>query len=153
MKTCFFTAVILLIGALPAFAEDPSYEADYGLIAPGGFFVLFYNSQGPLSYTTQTLKDLPKGATLLGEVKSSDCQHQVSIPIFTGFSQQVSISGALGNGSFKKAMTNIKRDYPQVDGIFDVKIDINELYLFFGIYNWECTEIVARGFRVQRQSK
>lgn len=136
------------MGALSAFAEDPSYEADFGLITPGGFIV-FYNSQGPLSYSTLTLKDLPKGAALLGEVKSENCQYQVSIPLFTVFPQQVTLSGAQGNGGFKKAMASIQRDYPQLDGIFDVKIDIHELNIL-GIYNWECTEIVARGFRVQK---
>jgi len=148
LKTWVFTAGILLMGALSAFAEDPSYEADVGLIIPGGF-ILFYNSQGPLSSTMLTLKDLPKDAVLLGEVKSENCQHQVSIPLF-GVSQQVKISGALGNGSYKKAMASIQRDYPQVDGIFDVKIDIHELYILFGIYKFECTEIVARGFSVQK---
>lgn len=136
----------LLVWAHSAWAGDPSYEADIGLISPSGFIV-FYNSQGPLSYRTLTLKDLPVGTTLLGEFKAENCQYAVSIPLNLIFRQGVTLSGAQGNGGFKKAMVGLHRDYPQVDGIFDVKIDIHTLSIL-GLYTRECTEIVARGFRV-----
>jgi hypothetical protein len=143
-----FTVGLLLAGALSALAGDPSYEADVGLIPPGGFIV-FYNSQGPLSYRTLTLKDLPAGTSQLGEVRVNNCQHAVSIPLNLVFRQGVTLSGVQGNGGFKKAMASLQRDYPQVDGIFDVKIDMHELSIL-GLYARECTEIVARGFRVPK---
>jgi len=146
VKTGIFAVGLLLAGALSALAGDSSYEADNGLIWPGGFIV-FYNSQGPLSYSTLTRKDLPAGTVLLGEVRAKDCQHAVSIPLNLVIRQGVRVSGAQGNGGFKKAMASLHRDYPQADGIFDVKIDIQILSIL-GLYTRECTEIEARGFRV-----
>jgi hypothetical protein len=139
------TVGLLLVGALSAWADDASYEANVGLIAPGGFIV-FYNSQGPLSYRTLTFKDLPAGFSLISEVRAENCQHSVNLPLGYLFREGVTLSGAQGNGGFKKAMASLRRDYPDVDGIFDVKIDIHELSIL-GLYTRECTEIVARGFK------
>jgi hypothetical protein len=147
VKIGFFTACLLvMVIQSSASAEDPSYEASVGLIQPGGF-VIFYNSRGPLSYRTLTLKDLPAGFSLLGEVRASSCQYAISIPLDLIFRQVPRVSGAQGNGGFKKAMAALHREYPQVEGIFDVIIDVRELSIL-GLYSRECTDIVARGFHV-----
>jgi hypothetical protein len=146
MKRWMITTACLLMGALSAHADSSSYEAQFGLITVGGFIV-FYNSQGPLSYNTLTLKDLPADAILLGEVRGTSCQHGVSIPIFMDFTHRATVSGAQGNGSYKKAVEDIQQDHPQLDGIFDVKIDIHN-FSILGIYKRECTEISALGFRI-----
>ncbi|HUJ79747.1 MAG TPA: hypothetical protein VLY45_05465 [Nitrospiria bacterium] len=147
MKIGFFTVCLLVvIFRSPASAGDSSYEASIGLIQPNGF-VIYYDSQGPLSYRTLTLKDLPAGFSLLGEVRASDCQHAVSIPLNLIFREGVTVSGAQGDGGFKKAMATLRRKYPHLDGMFDVKIDVQEL-IILGLYTRQCTEIVARGFHV-----
>ena len=149
MKSWVVALGLCLTGTLPAFAEGPSYEANFGMITPGGF-ILYYNSQGPLSYSTLTLKEVPKGAALLGEVTSRNCQYSLSIPLFTALPQRVTLSGAEGDGGFKKAMANLQRDHPGLDGIFDVKVDVHEL-IILGIFSRECTEIGARGFKIETE--
>jgi len=145
MRIGFFTVCLLvLVIRSSASAGDSSYDANVGLIWPNGF-IIYYNSQGPLSYRTLTVKDLPAGVTVLGEVRASDCQHAVSIPFNLIFREGVTVSGAQGNGGFKKAIATLHRAYPQVDGIFDVRIDVHALSIL-GLYTRECTEIVARGF-------
>jgi hypothetical protein len=149
LKTWLFAVCILLAGAFSAFAEDPSYEANAGLISPG-VFILFYNSQGPLSYNESGLKDLPKDIVHLGKVKSKSCQYGLSLPTFISFPP--SISGALGNGSFKKAVQNMQQASPQLDGIYDVKVDVHEITILT-IFGRECTEITAQGFRIRTDTR
>ncbi len=131
-----------------AWAQSPAYEAKLGLIFVGGF-ILFYDSEGPLSYQTFTPRESPDGAVLLGEVAGDSCQHGVSIPIIFSATDRFSVSGAKGDGSFKKALRDLHQKHPDVAGIFDVKVDVHHLSIL-GIYKRDCTEVVARGFRQTR---
>lgn len=126
-------------------AQSPTYEAQLGLIYVGGF-ILFYDSQGPLSYQTFTPRESPEDAILLGEVTGRSCQHGLSIPIFFSGTDRFSVSGAKGDGGFRKALRDLYQKHPQVEGVHDVKVDIHQLSIL-GIYKRECTEVVARGFR------
>ncbi len=127
-------------------AQSPAYEADVGLIFVGTF-MLFYDSQGPLSYQTLTPRESPDGAVLLGEVAGESCQHGVSIPIILSANDRFSVSGAKGDGSIKKALQDLRQNHPEVEGIYDVKIDVHQLSFLLGIYQRDCTEVVAQGFR------
>ncbi len=130
-------------------AQDPAYEADFGLIFVGTF-MLFYDSEGPLSYQTLTPRESPDDAVLLGEVAGESCQHGVSIPIILSANDRFSVSGAKGDGSVKKALRDLRQKHPEVEGIFDVKIDVHQLSVLLGIYQRDCTEVVAQGFRLAR---
>lgn len=134
--------------ATSAGAQSPAYEADLGLIFVGGF-ILFYDSQGPLSYQTYTPQESPDGAVSLGEVAGDSCQHGLSIPIIFSAADRFSVSGAKGDGSFKKALRDLHQKHPEVDGIYDVKVDVHQLSIL-GIYKRACTEVAARGFRRAR---
>ncbi len=131
--------------ATAAWAEGPAYQAKFGLIFVGGF-VVFYESEGPLSYQTLTPRALPKDAVLVGEVTGDSCQHGLSIPIIFSATDRFSVSGAKGNGSFTKALRDIHQKYPEVEGVYDVKVD-NHRFSILGIYKRDCTEVVAQGFK------
>lgn len=131
-----------------AWAQSPAYEADLGLIFVGGF-ILFYDSEGPLSYQTFTPRESPDGAVLLGEVAGNSCQHGLSIPIIFSATDRFSVSGAKGDGSFRKALRDLHQRHADVEGIFDVKVDVHQLSIL-GIYKRDCTEVVAQGFRRSR---
>lgn len=138
----FLLSLFLL--AAPARAQD---EGDGtmntpGLIAVGGY-VLYYNADGPLAMVTQVAK--PKGSTYLGEVTGRSCQHGVSIPISASLQAQT-ISGAGGDGSYRKALLEIKRAHPDLVGIYDVKVDVAQLSIL-GVYQRLCTIITARGYK------
>jgi len=129
-----------------ALAERPAYRARLGIINVGGIIV-FYNSQGPLSYNTLTPKEIPPDATDVGQVKCRSCQHGISIPVMSSLAtRSTSVSGAQGDGSFRKALANLRRRRPELQGIYDVKIDIHK-FSIMGLYRKVCTEITARGFK------
>ncbi len=134
-----------------AWAQSPAYEADIGLIFVGGF-ILFYDSEGPLSYQTFTPRESPDGAVSLGEVAGNSCQHGLSIPIIFSATDRFSVSGAKGDGSFKQALSDLRQKHPGVEGIYDVKVDVHQLSIL-GIYKRDCTEVVARGFRRSRSEE
>ncbi|MBI2118319.1 MAG: hypothetical protein HYT97_01680 [Elusimicrobia bacterium] len=138
---------LAFLNAPELFAEKASYEARAGMISSGGF-VLFYNSRGPLSYNTLSPGELPKESMDLGEVQCKSCQHAISIPFISSLIGQKSssVSGALGDGSFKKALSNLLGQRPELRGIYDVKIDIQKVNIL-GIYRKLCTEVTARGFK------
>ena len=127
-------------------AQNLQYEADPGLIFVG-FLPVFYNSDAPLSYQTMTPQEVPDDATLLGEVVGESCQHGISVPIFYAFPSRFDISGAIGNGSYEKALQNIKVRYPEVDGVYDIKVDIHKRYWVLGVYRTDCTIVIAQGFK------
>ncbi len=129
-----------------AWAQTASWEASTGLIYVGGF-VLFYESEGPLSYKSLTPWELPKDAILVGEVTGDSCQHGVSIPIIFSGTDRVSVSGAKGDGSFKKALKDLHEKHPNVEGLYDVKVDVHQISVLGGLYKRDCTEVVALGFR------
>lgn len=138
-------AVLLLGLSAPVFARGENDEdtATPGLI-PAGSLMLFYDSEGPLSFVTMTPKDRPASARELGLVKGVVCQHGLSIPLSADV-RGTSITGAVGNGSFAKAVAQIKKDHPEATGIYDVRTDMR-VFSILGIYRKLCTEVVARAF-------
>lgn len=146
----FFASAATLIAALSvprtALAERASYEPRMGLIRVGGFIV-FFNSQGPLSFQTLDPSEIPKDAVDAGTVRCDSCQHGVSIPVpGLGGGRSTNVSGAGGNGGFDKALANLKKSRPELRGIYDVKVDVHQVSVL-GIYRRLCTEVTARGFK------
>ncbi len=128
------------------FADRAPYEAQVGLIRVGGI-VIFFNSNGPLSFQTLTGAEIPKDAVDAGKVKCDSCQHGVSVPIpGLGNGRSTSVSGAGGNGGFDKALANLKRERPELRGIYDVKVDLHQVSIL-GIYRKLCTEVTAQAFK------
>ncbi len=149
-KLIFAAVVSVILGAAlfprPAQAERPPYEAQMGLIRVGGFIV-FFNSQGPLSFQTLDPSEIPKDAVDAGVVRCDSCQHGVSVPVpGIGSNRTTNISGAGGNGGFDKALANLKKERPELRGIYDVKVDTHRISVL-GIYRRLCTEVTARGFK------
>ena len=105
---------------------------------------MFYKTVGPLSFVTMTPKDRPKGAREFGTVRGNSCQHGLSVPISADV-RGTSISGAYGDGSFGKALAQIKKEKPEVLGIYDVRTDM-KVFSILGIYKKLCTEVTARAF-------
>ena len=139
-------AALILAALAPnagAKGENDEDTAVPGLI-PAGSFMLFYKTEGPLSFVTMTPKDRPKGARELGTVKGVSCQHGLSIPLSADVGG-TSITGAYGNGSFVKAIDSIKKEKPEVGGIYDVRTDLR-VFSILGIYRKLCTEVTARAF-------
>ncbi len=134
-----------LLGACASPTSRLSYEARPGLIIVGGF-VVYYDSEGPLSYQAMTRRELPKDISLIGEVMGNSCQHGLSIPIFFSATDNTSLSGAKGDGSFKKALLNIRAKHPDLSGLFDVKVDV-EQWSVLTVYQRECTIVAAQGFK------
>lgn len=129
-----------------AWAQSASWEARTGLIFAGAF-MLFYDSEGPLSYKSLTPWELPNDAVLVGEVAGESCQHGVSIPIIFSATDRIRVSGAKGDGSFKKALKDLHVRHPDVAGLYDVKVDVRRISVLAGIYIRDCTGVVALGFR------
>ena len=127
-----------------ACVRGPAYEASSGLIFVGTFMV-FYDSQGPLSYQTMTPQEVPEDAVLVGEVEGESCQHGLSIPIFFSLTERISVSGAKGDGGYKKALRDIRQKHPDLAGLYDVKVDFRRMSILT-IYRKLCTIVVARGF-------
>lgn len=128
--------------------EDEDYEASNGLMAPPGSIILFYDSQGPLSFVTLLPRDLPPGYRLMGEVYGKSCQYGIGIPLSPPTSPRgsgASISGVKGNGSFQRALAHIQGRYPGLKGIFDVKVD-DQYTSILTVFRRLCTEITAKGF-------
>jgi hypothetical protein len=140
----------LLSGLLCATAcsGGPAYEANSGLIFVGTL-VVYYDSEGPLSYQTITPWELPKDKIPIGEVMGDSCQHGISIPIIYSATDRVSLSGAAGDGSYRKALRDIHRKHPDIYGLYDVKVDIERLSILT-IYSRSCTIVVAQGFKRKR---
>ncbi len=145
MKTVM---LVLSFVAISACSQNAAYEADVGLLPVGGF-MLFYDSQGPLSYTSLTPGQIPQHAILPGEVMGESCQHGLSIPLFIFSPLRGNVSGARGDGSFRKALDDIHGKYLDLDGIVDIKVDIHQ-FAILGIYKRNCTEVIARGFQRHR---
>lgn len=121
-----------------------SYEAAPGLLLTGGFIV-FFNAEGPLSYSTLTAGKLPGDAMPLGSVTGRGCQYGLSIPILSS-SAITRVSGGAGRGGFQKALGDIREQHPELRGIYDVKVD-NHLLSVLTVFSRRCVEISARGFK------
>lgn len=137
-------AVLLSLASGAAARGDGEGDDAVPALIPAGGIMLFYASEGPLSFVTMTAKDRPASARDLGTVKGVSCQHGLSVPIAAQF-RATSISGGYGDGSFKKALEQIKKDKPELAGIYDVRTDLR-IFSILGIYRKLCTEVVARAF-------
>ena len=113
-------------------------------LMPTGGFVLFYGGSGPMSYITPTPRDVPKGARMLGEVQGEGCQWGIFIPLQLSLRPE-GVSSVFGNAGFVKALGEIRQKHPDLDGLFDMKID-RHTFSILSIYNRACTEVIARGF-------
>lgn len=137
-------ALTLLLLAAPAWAQDEGDGTQNvpGLISASGY-ILYYNVDAPLALVSETRK--PKDSTYLGEVTGRSCQHGLTIPLSLSLRSQ-SISGAAGDGSYRKAIIDIKRAHPDLAGIYDVKVDVAQLVIL-GVYQRLCTIVTARGYK------
>ena len=138
-------AVLCALAAPGALAQD-TYEADPGMIYPGGVLIIFSSSQGPLSYEMPSRRELPAGAQDAGEVSGKSCQYGLSSPLGSPLARAPSVSGAEGNGGFDKTLRGIKEQHPDLRGIYDAKVDLHTTSIL-GIFCRLCTEINARSFR------
>ena len=136
-------AALALLLAGPARAQD-SGAAVPGLVRPGGF-LLFYDSQGALSFVSATRSELPSDAEDAGEVSVSACQHGLSIPLSLSLRAN-SISAAAGRGGYEKALARLKAQRPELRGIYDVKVD-TRVTSVLRLWRRMCVEVSARGFR------
>lgn len=139
-------AAVLVLALAPwasARGDGDEDDAVPGLIPAGGLMI-FYKSEGPLSFVTMTAKDRPAGARELGTVRGVSCQHGLSVPIAAQL-RATSISGGYGDGSFKKALEQIKKASPDMAGLYDVRTDLR-IFSILGIYRKLCTEVTARAF-------
>jgi hypothetical protein len=137
-------AVLLALAPLARAAGENDEDTAVPSLIPAGSFMLYYDSSGPLSFVAMTPKDKPKGAPELGTVRGISCQHGLSIPLSADV-RGTSITGAVGNGSFVKAINEIKKAKPEVVGIYDVRTDLR-VFSVLGIYRKLCTEVTARAF-------
>ena len=141
------TLAVVLVAALagPAAARGENDE-DMAVPAmiPSGGIMIFYKSEGPLSFVSMTPKDKPASARELGTVKGVSCQHGLSIPIAAQF-RATSVTGGYGNGSVAKALEQIKKAKPEATGFYDVRTDLR-VFSILGIYRKLCTEVTARAF-------
>ena len=79
---------------------------------------MYYDSEGPLSYQTTTPWELPKDRIPIGEVMGDSCQHGLSIPIiYSAIGSGEPVSGAAGDGSYRKALRDIARKHPDIYGL------------------------------------
>ena len=136
-------ALLAAFLAAPAAAQEDE-EASPDLMRVGGI-MLFYDSQGPLSFVAATRRELPAGAVDIGEVKASACQHGLSIPLSLSL-RATNVSGAAGRGGFDKAMGRLKAERPELRGVYDLKVDAHVTSVL-RIWRRLCTEVTARGFK------
>ena len=139
--------VLALLSVAPLRADWEGSDARPGLLRPGGI-VVFINSRAPLSFETLSPSQIPADAVDAGTVSCQSCQHGISAPITapSGTSRGTSISGAGGNGGYEKALANLKKERPDVRGIYDVKVDYHRISIL-GLYRRQCIEITARAFK------
>ncbi len=137
----------VLFSAVKAQADWDESDARPGLLRPGGI-VIFMNSRAPLSLETLSPSQIPADAVDAGRIFCQSCQHGLSLPVTapTGTSRGTNISGAGGNGGFDKALMNLKKERPELRGIYDVKIDYHRISIL-GLYRRQCLEITARAFK------
>lgn len=137
-------AFLLALAPLAWASGENDEDVAVPSLIPAGSLMLFYDSSGPLSFVAMTPKDKPAGSPELGTVRGVSCQHGLSVPISADV-RGTSITGAYGNGSFVKAIAEIKKAKPEVVGIYDVRTDLR-VFSILGIYRKLCTEVTARAF-------
>lgn len=132
----------LLCGlAAPLAAYEPAWDAQPGLIPPGGF-ILFFESKGPLSYAAPTAQDLPADAKPVGAVRGRGCQFRLALPLL---SRAALMTVARGEGGYEEAVERLRRDRPALRGLYDVKVDLH-VTAVLGFFVRFCAEVEALGF-------
>jgi hypothetical protein len=141
-------SVVSVVSVVPVFCDDYLHEAQPGLILPGGFFILWYDATGPLSYRTMRPRDVKGPVERLGPVSGRSCQLRLAIPLLppTAFTRGASLTLAGGNGSFVKALGDVQRAHPGLKGVYDIAVD-HHVVTVLGVFQRACTEVRARGFR------
>jgi hypothetical protein len=137
----------LLLGALllppAAFAQEEGAGVGYPSRLRMGGFNIYSDTKSPISLVTYPGK--PAGVEDIGEVKGRSCQFGLSIPLALNF-RPTSISGAKGDGGYDKTLARMKKDKPELVGLYDVKVDLGVVSVL-GIFRRLCVEVTARGFR------
>jgi hypothetical protein len=138
-----------LVWLASALSQPVWYQARPRLVPTSGN-VVFNDSRGPLSSLFMTRREIPPGSRDIGAVRGESCQHSFASPLSLSL-RAAKISGAYGNGGFKKAFANIRRDYPGISGVYDVRIDLRHIVLL-DVYQRLCVEVAGRGFVGARPS-
>ncbi|MDE2491425.1 MAG: hypothetical protein KGM24_11285 [Elusimicrobia bacterium] len=136
--------LLLLAGPAAAIGEGGESGASPDMISTSWLF-LFYDTTGPMSFPTMTPKDVPPGARRLGFVSGRSCQRGLSIPISFSLNS-TSVSGAYGNGGYRKALADLRRKHPEAAGLYDVTTDVQVFSLLNGLYRSLCTIVTGRAF-------
>ena len=141
----FLAVVLAALAAAPcaALGEGDEDDAAPGLQPPSGL-VLFYESKAPMSFPSMTPKDVPENARKIREVRGVSCQRGLSIPIAANLNA-TNVSAYRGDGSYAKAVAQIKKKHPEVSGIYDVRTDVED-FSVLGFYRSLCTIVTARAF-------
>jgi hypothetical protein len=144
-------AALALALAAPghAIGEGDEDDAVPGMQSASGL-VLYYRSSGPMSFVAMTPKDVPADAIKIREVRGRSCQRGLAVPIAANFNA-TNVSAYYGDGSYAKALAQIKKDHPDVIGIYDVRTDA-EVFSVLGIYRSRCTIVTARAFALTAAS-
>jgi hypothetical protein len=114
------------------------------VISPGGL-PLFFASAGPLSYRGLASTEIPKDAVPIGDIFGKSCQYSLTVPL-TATIRAMSVSGAVGNGTYNKILKDMTRDHPGLRGIYNTRVDLHYTTIL-GIFGRLCTEINAQGYR------
>lgn len=140
-------AILVACAAPMLFADDaPTFESTPDLISIEGY-VLAFNAQGPASYVTSTVGELPPGSVTTGPVHAEACQHGLSLPFTANLgSRSGRVGGALGKGGYLHALETLQKENPSLAGIYDVQVDLHDVEIL-SIYSRLCTEITGRGYR------
>ncbi len=138
-------AVLLALLAAPgrAIGEGDEDEALPAMVPTGGLLI-YYDATGPMSFPSMTPRDVPARAKPLGIVVGRSCQRGLSIPLAAQINP-TSVSGAYGDGGYRKALETIKKAHPDAAGLYDVISDV-EVFSILGIYRSLCTYVTARAF-------
>ncbi len=136
---------VSLCGAF-ALADQDWYKARPSLISPGSYFILFYQSEGAMSYQPMDGKDLPQKAIDVGNYTAKTCQYGISIPISPLAVNSAKISASFGEGTYFKTLNKIRKKHPDLAGLFDIKADLQTISVL-GIFARQCVIVAARGFK------
>jgi len=144
VRTALAAALAAILAVPCAAIGEGDEDTAFPTMQPAGGLVLFYDSTGPMSFVSMTPKDVPAGARTIREVKGVSCQRGLSVPTAISINA-TNISGVYGNGGYAKALQQIKKQHPEVAGIYDVRTDL-EIFSILGFYRSLCTLVTARAF-------
>lgn len=135
----------LLLAAAPVGADTGDGEDAAPGLMPMGGLVLFYDSQGPLSFVSATRSELAPDAVDAGEVEAQACQHGLSIPLGLSL-RATNLSGAAGRGGYEKALERLRAARPELRGLYDLKVDVRVTSVL-RLWRRLCVRLSGRGFR------